>query len=66
MIVMVGNDFRRWLKARKVTQVRAAQQLGMTQGAISHWLTGRRKPTARSEARLTAWMAARENGHADN
>ena len=60
MIIMVGSDLRQWLKARRITQGQAAQQLRMSQGAISHWLTGRRQPGAESLARLTGWMARKE------
>lgn len=44
--VMVNTQqlLKRWLHAEHLTQQAAAQRLGVTQGTVGHWLTGRRRP----------------------
>ena len=47
---------KRWLKANNLTEHALAERLHVTQGAVSHWMTGRRKPGFEVLGRLAALM----------
>lgn len=40
------------MKERKITQEGLAEMLGVTQGAVAHWMSGRREPDLQTLARL--------------
>ena len=40
------RKLKEWLTANNHSQEWLARQLGVTQGAVSHWITGRMTPTA--------------------
>lgn len=46
------DDLRTAIEAYPGRQVGIAEVLGITQGAVSHWLTGRSKPRAEDVARI--------------
>lgn len=48
--------FKKWIQQHKLTQDQAAKRLGVTQGTISHWLSGRMKPSPESLSRLASVM----------
>jgi transcriptional regulator with XRE-family HTH domain len=55
----IGERIRWLLEARGYTQVELASKMGITQSAISNWLTGAsRKPNAPSLLRLAAALDA--------
>lgn len=35
------DRFRMWIADKKISQAQVGERMGLTQGAISHWLTGR-------------------------
>lgn len=47
-----AKRLREHLKARKVTQEQLAEKLEVTQGAVAHWLSGRRDINLRDFIRL--------------
>ncbi len=47
---------KRWLKANNLTEQALAERLHITQGAVSHWMTGRGKPGFEVLGRLAALM----------
>lgn len=44
------------MKERKVTQEKLAEHLGMSQGGIAHWLSGRREPSLEDIGRLLDYL----------
>lgn len=55
---MTWNDLAKSrMKAVGVTQERLAEHLGKTQGAIGHWLNGRREPSLSEIASLLKYLS---------
>ena len=46
------DDLRTAIEAYPNKQAGVAETIGITQGAVSHWLTGRSKPKAEDVARI--------------
>lgn len=39
------QNLKQWMASQNLTQERLAEKLGVTQGAVSHWLVGRARPS---------------------
>jgi transcriptional regulator with XRE-family HTH domain len=39
-----ASTTRKWMRDKEITQGQLATRLSITEGALSHWLTGRREP----------------------
>ncbi|MCH4880197.1 LexA family transcriptional regulator [Pseudomonas sp. TMW22090] len=44
------------MKERKITQEKLAEHLGITQGAIAHWFSGRREPDLETINKVLAYL----------
>ncbi len=61
MVLIAPMDLPNYLRTQFPTQAEAAEAFGVSQSAISHWITGRRLPSpekareivARSKGRVT-------------
>ena len=38
------QNLKTWMASQNLTQEQLAEKLGVTQGAVSHWLVGRWRP----------------------
>jgi len=47
------DNLKTWLDGKGWSQQQLADELGVTQGAVSHWLVGRSKPSAETLLDLT-------------
>jgi DNA-binding XRE family transcriptional regulator len=51
------DDLRAWAKqARYGEQKELAKELGVSQGTLNHWITGRRLPNIRDGLRLQTFL----------
>jgi transcriptional regulator with XRE-family HTH domain len=50
---------RLMLEAHRLSRSDVARATGVTPGMVSHWLTGRRRPTAAAQAAIAQLIASR-------
>jgi transcriptional regulator with XRE-family HTH domain len=52
------NDFRAWARAEHGRPALLARKLGVSPQLLSHWLTGRRKPTLHDGLAIQEFLKA--------